>query len=105
MRSKSAQGLVVSSSRTSAAFAREEISSRLLQTERDSAHGYPWTTCHLQKSRALTSEYASDIETKFDSSLFGTVPYLLATNPTNYGKPWRLNCVEAFFIAGFDEYA
>lgn len=48
-------------------------------------------------------------KTRMMADCLRIVPYLIAANTVNYGKPWRLNCVEAlaacFYICGHEDWA
>lgn len=74
-----------------------------------------------REDRELVEQYGAAVVeaswNRIDEVPFGRIggkcerllPYLVAANPTNYGRPWRLNCVEAlaacYYICGHPEWA
>lgn len=70
--------------------------------------GHELMRCPLAKSVANMNVYVSIHIILYEYANL-SVPYLVAANTVNYGKPWRLNCVEAlaacFAIVGHRDWA
>jgi ribosome biogenesis protein Tsr3 len=101
---------------TQSRFYRLQIKNSLTKVALPSSsapgHAYPrflsQKLLRLMNAYVLFSILFTDLPFTKMEPLF-IVPYLIATNPTNYGKPWRLNCAEAlaaaFYLAGHDSWA
>ncbi len=65
-------------------------------------HGIAVVDCSWEKAEELLFKFRNKGKSR-------ALPYLVAVNPTNYGKPFKLSTVEAFsaalFILGYDAQA